>query len=109
VVSGANLDVSLRIDPSKLTFRQEHGRRKAGISVLYAFRPTNNSVKLRISSETKQLELLEEQYKALLQHGLRTFRKQIPLPANATSLRLAIRDEGSGMMGSVTIPLKEVY
>jgi VWFA-related protein len=108
VRAGNKLDVSLKIDPATLTFRQESGRRKAAVSVLYGFGPPKDSGKIHIYSELNKLELSEEQYKTLLQHGLRTFRKQISLPLDATSLRLAIRDEESGLMGSVTIPLKQV-
>jgi VWFA-related protein len=108
VRAGNKLDVSLRFDPAALTFRQEKGRRKGAISVLYGFRPPGDSGKIQIYSESKKLELPEEQYSTLLRHGLRTFRKQIPLAANATSLRLALRDEESGLVGSVTIPLKDV-
>ena len=105
VKAGDKLDVSLRFDPSTLTYRREGSRRKGRISVLYAFRPPKDSGELRIYPESIKLDLSEEQYKALLQNGLRTFRKQIPFPENATSVRLALRDEESGLMGSVTIPL----
>jgi hypothetical protein len=103
------LDVSLRFDPSTLTFRREGGRRKGAITVLYAFRPPEYSGRIRIHSETNRLELPEEQYVTLLEHGARTYRKQIALPKNATTLRLVIRDEESGLIGSVTIPLTEVH
>jgi VWFA-related protein len=106
---GEKLDVSIRFDPSALTFRREGNRRKGNLTVLYAFRPPGDSGKIRIYSESTKLELSEEQYKTLLKHGLRTFRKQIPLPATAASLRLAVQDEESGRIGSVTIPLAEVH
>ncbi len=39
VKAGNKLDVSLQVDPSTLTFRQEGRQRKGRFSVLYAFRP----------------------------------------------------------------------
>ena len=108
VKAGNKLDVSLRFDPSTLKFRREGSRRMGKISVLYAFRPPQDFGRIHIYSESNKLELPEEQYNALLQHGLRTFRKQIPIPPNVTSLRLALRDEESGLVGSVTIPLASV-
>ena len=108
VRTGKMLDVSLRMEPSTLTFRQESGRRSGAISVLYTFRPPESSGKIHVYSELNKLALPEAQYKKLLQGGWRTFRKQIPIPENATSLRLAVRDEESGLMGSVTIPITAV-
>jgi VWFA-related protein len=109
VRAGGKLDVRLRIDPSSLTLRQEYGRRKGGVSVSYAFRSGDSLGKVQVFSESNKLDLPEELYPKLLQQGVRTFRKQLPIPANATSLRLVIRDQESGSVGSITIPLAAVH
>jgi len=109
VKANNKLDVFLRIDPSILTLRQENGTRKGAVSVFYSFRPANANGKIQIFSELNKLELPEAQYVKLLQLGPRTFRKQIPIPEKAEALRLAVRDEGSGLVGSVTIPLAAVH
>jgi len=109
VKANNKLDVSLRMDPSTLTLRQENGHRKGAVSVFYSFRPGDAIGKIQIYSELNKLELPEAQYAKLLQQGQRTFRRQISIPANAEALRLAVRDEESGLVGSVTIPLTLVH
>jgi len=109
VKANNKLDVFLRIDPSILTLRQENGTRKGAVSVFYSFRPANANGRIQIFSELNKLELPEAQYVKLLQLGPRTFRKQIPIPEKAEALRLAVRDEGSGLVGSVTILLAAVH
>ena len=108
VKANNKLDVFLRIDPVTLTLRQQNGRRKGAVSVFYSFRPGDATGKIQIVSERKMLELPEAQYAKLLQNGQRTFRKQIPIPEKAEALRLAVRDEESGLVGSITIPLSAV-
>ncbi len=84
--------------------REDKGRRTGKVSVFFAFRPADFADELRVESESRELDVPDAMYPKLLQQGL-TFRKQIAIPAKATSLRMVVRDEESALMGSVTIPL----
>jgi VWFA-related protein len=104
---GGRLDVRLKIDPSTLGLREENGRRKGRVSIFFTFRPEDASGRLPVSSVSSAFDLTKEQFQALAERGM-TFRKQLSLPAKATSLRLVVRDEETALMGSVTIPLSAV-
>jgi hypothetical protein len=54
--------------------------------------------------QTVELNMLDATYQKFMSHGLNISQALTPLP-NATSLRVIVRDYGSGMIGSVTIPL----
>ncbi len=69
VKANNKLDVSLRIDPSSLTMRQESGRRQGAGSVFYSIRPGDAIGKIQVFSELNKLELPEAQYTKLLQQG----------------------------------------
>jgi VWFA-related protein len=55
--------------------------------------------------ETVELNMLEATYRKFLTDGL-NFRETVNVLPSADSLRVIVRDYGSGMIGSVTIPLK---
>ena len=107
VKAGGQLDLRLKIDPSMLTLREENGRKKGRVSVFYTFRLDDGSGKAQIYSLSNNLDVPQSIYPKLLQQGL-TFRKQIPIPVKATSLRIVLRDEESALIGSVTIQLSAV-
>ena len=80
VKANNKLDVFLRIDPATLTLRQENGRRKGAVSVLYSYRPADATGKIQIFSELNKLELPEAQYAKLLQLDNGHFESKSPYP-----------------------------
>jgi hypothetical protein len=88
--------------------REQKDRRVGKVSIFFNFRPEDAKGTREVMSVSTNLNLTQPQYQALLKREM-TFRKQLPMPPAATSLRLVVRDEESALMGSVTIPLLAVH
>ena len=56
--------------------------------------------------ETVQLNMLEPTYRKFLVEGLNV-KETLTISPRALTLRVVVRDYGSGMIGSVTVPLKD--
>lgn len=57
--------------------------------------------------DTIEMNLLPETYKKFATDGF-PLRKSVSPSPRATSLRIVVRDAGSGMIGSLTVPLKQL-
>ena len=103
-----SLAIQIHIDPSTLMFRSQAGRKRGRVTIFLTFRPGDASGRLQVTSVPGNFDFTPEQYEQFLARPM-TFRKELPIPPKATSLRVAVRDEESALLGSVTIPLAAVH
>ena len=94
----------LNIDPTALTLRQEDNLWRGKISVFARFAGDEDDQVGDVPVDTGTLNFTDDQRTRLLRDGL-TRRFTMKKPQGATTLRVLVRDEGSGKMGTVTIPV----
>ena len=69
-----------------------------------------NAVGEQVSTKSKTINLkpMKEAHQQLLKAGL-SFSETVALEKNAAEIRLVLRDEGNGAIGSVIIPLSRLF
>ena len=99
-----NIMVRLNIDGSVLALRQEGDLWRGKISVLARFAGDEDDQVGDVPVDSGALSFTQTQHDRLLHEGLMR-RFTMKLPEGATTLRVLVRDEVSGNMGTVTIPV----
>lgn len=107
-VSGARqLKLKISVDASQLHFEQIGARWTDNITeTLAQFSAVGEQVSTK--SKTINLKPMKEAHQQLLKAGL-SFSETVALEKNAAEIRLVLRDEGNGAIGSVIIPLARVF
>jgi VWFA-related protein len=101
------VNVFVQIDPSMLAFRQEGGRWKAELDIIYVQKDERGKMPANGVTDTISLALTEENYSKALRQGL-IHQKRFPRQPTASTLRIVVRDADSGSVGSVTVPFDQV-
>jgi hypothetical protein len=102
-----NLIVKLSVDASALTLRQEGELWRGKLAVLARFAGDEDDQLGDVPLDSPVLSLTEAQHERALHEGL-TRRFTLKVPQGASTLRVLVRDEGSGRMGTVTIPVADL-
>ncbi len=99
------LDVAVVLDAKGIQLEPKADRHSGRVDVLMVQFNKDGSVLGKPAMETVELNMLETTFRKFLTDGLNV-KEQLNILPTATSLRVIVRDYGSGMIGSVTIPLK---
>ena len=99
--------VRLNIDANSLTLKQEGNLWRGKISVFARFASDEDDQLGDVPVDAGALNFTDDQRTKLLHDGL-TRRFTMKKPQGATTLRVLVRDEGSGNMGTVTIPVTDL-
>jgi hypothetical protein len=99
--------VRLNIDLGALTLRQEANLWRGKMSVFARFAGDEDDQVGDVPVDAGTLSFTDEQHDRILHEGL-TRRFTMKLPNGATTLRVLVRDEVSGNMGTVTIPVTDL-
>lgn len=96
--------VRLNIDVSGLALSQEGNLWRGKMSIFARFAGDEDDQVGDVPIDVAALSFTDDQHARLLHDGL-TRRFTMKLPQGATTLRVLVRDDGSGNMGTVTIPV----
>ncbi len=101
------LKVKISLDVNQLRFQQENGRSSDSLAETWA---EFNAEGKQVGEISKTIDLSrpENEYAQLLKDGF-TFSKTLVLAKDAVEVRLILRDEGNGAIGSVIIPLSRLF
>lgn len=99
--------VRLNIDAGALTLPQEGNLWRGKVSVFARFAGDEDDQLGDVPVDAPPLTFTQDQHEKLLHDGL-TRRFTMKVPPGATSLRVLVRDEASGNMGTVTISLADL-
>jgi len=98
----------VEVDPRGVTFEQRGGLWNASLT-LVTEEIDSKGENLKGVSHKIQLHLKPETYQKILAKGLGfNQRLPFPMPFNAERLRVVLRDDPTGAMGSVNVPLDRV-
>ena len=98
------LELNTWLDLRELDFREQGGRWKGALELQYVQRDAKASV-LETDSSSIEWNFERKRYEGLLSSGI-ILTRHLPIEAGATELKILVRDDKSGAIGSVTIPLK---
>jgi len=106
VVGETSLNLALNIKPDGIAIKLEGDRYTGRLDVLMIpFDARGNQ--LDGPEDTIDLKMLSETYKKFTVTGV-PLNKTLTLSPRAASVRIVVRDAGSGMIGSLTVPLKDL-
>jgi len=100
----SGLDAAVSLDPKGIQLETKADRHSGRIDLLLAQLDRNGSVLGTPTMQTVQLNLLDATYQKILTNGIGV-REPVTVLPSAYRLRVIVRDYGSGMIGSVTVPL----
>lgn len=104
---GRGLQVQVRIASNQLYFEQRDGRWKDSLQVVWVeIGSTGRSI--GTITKTVGLEVPPDAYDVLVTKGI-SFTQTLKVRDDAIELRLVTRDDGSGAIGSVNIPLSRMF
>lgn len=99
------LKLNIQVDPRDVQFDQE-GAEWMGTLDLYFLEKAPDGKPLKDDFRTLNMKLSEERRQIILQQDLAIVRN-LEVTAGAAQIRVMVRDNRSGKMGSVTVPLEE--
>jgi hypothetical protein len=101
-----SLYVTIQIVPANVTLEQANDVWKGHLSLAFI---QNNAVGRQLNGvrDEIRLQLNKPDYIAALRTGF-LYRKQIPIGADATTLKVGVVDKPTGITGTVTVPLSRV-
>ena len=102
----AGYDLILRVGLDGLDLELDGRRRKGTVRVVLV-QNDDEGGRYNYLDQTLDLSLTQSMYEKMLKSGL-SFRRTVAMNPKATSLRVIVVDQGSGNLGSVTIPVNEV-
>ena len=103
---GPALDLVVTVQPDGVRLKPEGDRYDGRLDMLIAqLDPRGNLIEGSADThDTVELKMLADSYKKFTAAGL-PLRKTLTPSARANTLRIVVRDAGSGMIGSLTVPL----
>jgi hypothetical protein len=101
-----NLQLRIGINPKQLRLQESHNQQKGGVDLIFVQR---DSVGKILSAEKQHLDLKlpQAQYEFLAKAGI-VLEHHMAIKPQATEIRVVVSDEGSGALGSVTIPVQSL-
>jgi len=104
--SGRALKLEARLAPSTIAFENRENQWHGRFEVVLHFFAADGSPVGDGFSQTIALNLTESQYQKVAREGT-PFTLNLVVPQNAAGLRVLARDEASGLIGTVSIPLND--
>jgi VWFA-related protein len=101
------LATRLRFDATQMHFEQKDGRYFDKVDVQFLQLGANGKP-VKTDGQTVDLNLLPESYKKVMTGGI-ILNSALDIHAECTSLRVVARDQGSGVIGSLNVPMKKVF
>ena len=99
-----SMEMVVYVDPRGIGFKPE-GDRMTGKLDFFFVQKNDRGNQFNGVDKTISLNLTPEKYKQIMTQGL-SYHDVVPLVPQATQLRIVARDDASGTLGSVTVPLK---
>jgi len=100
---GVPLRVEVILNPRQLTFKQREDSMVAPLTALF-LQKTVDGKELKTKGQTFQIKVNEAEYRKVLAQGL-AFTFECQIEPGAEQLRIVVCDDGSEMLGSITVPL----
>ena len=101
------MNVIVQVDPGGVSFRKEDDRWKAELDIIYVQKDEHGRLMGDGITDSVSLALTDATHEQALKDGVMRQRR-VPRQAGAISMRIVVRDVGSGAVGSITIPFSQI-
>jgi len=102
-----SVQILVQVSPSGINLEEKDGRHSGVLDVLMAQR-TDRGEQVGAGAKDKlELNLKPETYAKVMKEGL-VYRKVLARDPNAANVRVVVRDESTGAIGSITVAYKEI-
>ena len=99
--------LQITLDPNQFLLQEHENRREGGLDLLFLQKDYSGKF-LAAEKQHLNLKFTEGGYERVTKSGL-LVRRQLAIDSAAAEIRILVRDAGSGSLGSVTIPVKQVH
>jgi hypothetical protein len=101
------VELHIGIDPKQLLLQNSGDHRKGGVDLFFLQRDASGN---RVAAEKQHIDLNLEakQYEYLAKVAL-VLDRHLTIAQQSTEIRVVLRDSGSGLLGSVTLPTKALF
>ena len=99
-----SLQFETTIKANDVTLQKQQDRWTGAISMAVGVRDKDGK-ELFHKAETANLRFVQSSYDGIQQNGM-TISGQVPLKPGAEQLRIVVRDDTSGNIGSITVPVR---
>jgi VWFA-related protein len=99
-----SMEMVIYVDPKGIGFQPTGDRMNCKVDVFFV-QKNDRGNQFNGKDDTITLALTKENYDKVMTEGL-SYHQVVPLVPQATQLRVVVRDDASGTLGSVTVPLK---
>ena len=101
------VNLFVQIDPATIAFRKDGDRWKANVDIVYVQKDEHGLLKGDGDVDRLNMALDEATYTKLVKDGF-IRQRRVPREPGATTLRIVVRDAGTGATGSLTVPFSEI-
>lgn len=101
------INILIKLEPSTIAFRRESGRWKADLDLACAQKNDRGGLEGHGTAATLALDLTDDDFARMQKEGLVQQMRVVREP-NATTVRVVVRDQETGALGSVTFPFNAV-
>jgi VWFA-related protein len=98
------LQLQIALDPKQFLLHEENDRRHGGLDLLFV---QKDSAGKFLAAEKQHLDINfdQKEYDSLAKTGM-VLQRRLGINSGSTEIRIFVRDAASGILGSVTIPVK---
>jgi hypothetical protein len=98
-----SMDLLVFLDPKVIGFEHKSDRMAGKVDV-FVVQKNDRGDQFNGKETEFTMNLTEDQFNQVMTEGL-SHHEVVPLASQATELRIVVRDNASGTLGSVTVPL----
>ncbi|HEY3837771.1 MAG TPA: VWA domain-containing protein [Bryobacteraceae bacterium] len=99
-----SMEMVIYLDPRGIGFEQKADRMNGKVDIFFV-QKNDRGNQFNGKDDAITLSLTKDNYTKVMTSGL-SYHQIVPLVAQATQLRIVARDDASGTLGSVTVPLR---
>ena len=100
------LQVRVGVNPRQFLLHENEGKVAGGLDLVFLQKDANGKI-LAAEKQHVDVKFSQQEYESLSKTGL-VLQRRLTIDPSSTEIRVLTRDEGSGSVGSVTVPLSQV-
>jgi VWFA-related protein len=100
------LQVRVGVNPRQFLLQEKDNHVAGGLDLVFLQKDANGKI-LAAEKQHVDVKFSQQEYESLSKTGL-VLQRRLTIDTSSTEIRVLTRDEGSGSVGSVTVPLSQV-
>lgn len=104
-VSAHVLQVRMGVNPRQFLLQEKDNHFAGGLDLVFLQKDANGKI-LAAEKQHVDVKFSQQEYESLFKTGL-VLQRRLTIDPSSTEIRVLMRDEGSGSVGSVTVPLSQ--